>query len=59
MLYTVTLRYQFPAWDEKEGIPFEVNASSKAEAVAIARRQAERDGHLGGGKGRVTFKAEV
>lgn len=57
--YTVTLRFQYPAHDERDGIPFEVNARSKSEAVKDARRQADRDGHLCGGKGRVTFKAEL
>ena len=55
--YTVTMRFQFPAWDEKDGIPFEVTARSKSEAVKYARNQADHDGHLAGGKGRVSFKA--
>jgi len=55
--YTVTMRFQYPAHDERDGIPFEVQADSKAEAVRIARRQAERDGHTGTGKGRYTFTA--
>lgn len=57
--YEVTLRFQYPAWDEKDGIPYEVTADSKAAAVKIARNQAQRDGHLGGGKGRCSFKAEA
>lgn len=56
--YTVTLRYQFPAYDELNGIVFEVTAKSKAEANARARREAERDGFMMTGKGRITFKAE-
>lgn len=55
--YTVTLRFQYPAWDEKNGIPYTVTAKSKSEAIESARRQAYNDGHLCGGKGRVTFKA--
>ncbi len=55
--YTVTLRFQFPAWDEKDGIDFTIRAKTKAEAVKYARARAERDGHTGGGKGRLTFKA--
>lgn len=55
--YTVTLRFQFPAWDEVDGIPYEEQARSKADAIKYARRQAERDGHLCGGKGRASFKA--
>lgn len=57
--YTVTMRFQFPAHDERDGIPFDTEARSKSEAVKYARRQAEHDGHLCGGKGRVTFKAEA
>lgn len=55
--YEVTLRFQHPAWDEKNGIPFSVEACSKAEAIKHARREADIAGHLCGGKGRVTFKA--
>lgn len=54
--YTVNLRFQHPAWDEKDGIDFIVTAANKAEAVAQARREADRAGHLSGGKGRVTLK---
>lgn len=57
--YTVTLRFQFPAHDERDGIPFEVQARSKADAIKQARRQADHDGHLCGGKGRVSFKAHL
>lgn len=57
MEYTVTLRFQYPAWDEKNGIPYTVEANTKAEAIQRARRQADNDGHLCGGKGRVTFTA--
>lgn len=57
-LWTVRLTFQYPAWDEVEGIEFaDISANSKSEANAIARRRAERDGHLGGGKGRVVFTA--
>jgi hypothetical protein len=57
--FEVTLRFQFPAWDEKQGIPFFVNATSKATAIKEARRQAERDGHTPGAcKGRATFSAK-
>lgn len=55
--FTVTMRFQFPAWDEKDGIAFELQAKSKAEAIKHARRLADHDGHLCGGKGRVSFKA--
>jgi hypothetical protein len=53
--YKVILRFQYPAWDEKDGIPFYVTATSKNEACARARRWAELDGHIPGAhKGRVT-----
>lgn len=56
--YEVTLRFQFPAWDERDGLRYEVDAPSKSVAVATARRMAERDGHLPArGKGRVTLTA--
>lgn len=57
--YTVTLRFQYPAWDERDGIPYEVSAASKSKAIARARTQAERDGHIRPccGKGRYTFTA--
>ena len=55
--YKVTLRFQYPAHDERDGIPFEFEAKSKSQAIRYARRQAENDGHLCGGKGRVTFTA--
>jgi len=59
MNYTVTLRFQYPAWDEMDGIEFEeIRASTKKDAIAIAKRRAERDGHLDtAGKGRASFKA--
>ncbi len=56
--YVVTLRFQYPAWDEKDGIPFYVEATSKSQAIERARREAYNAGHLCGGQGRVTFKAE-
>ena len=56
-LYMVTMSFQFPAHDEREGIPYEVEAKSKSAANKEAKRQAERDGHIVSGKGRITFKA--
>lgn len=56
--YVVTLRFQFPSWDEKDGIPFYVSATSKSDAIKRAKQQAEGDGiwpHAH--KGRVTFTA--
>jgi hypothetical protein len=58
--YTVTLRFQHPAWDEKDGIPFEVTAANKREAITKARKQALYDGHTfgaGSGVGRYWFTA--
>jgi len=58
--YTVTIRFQYPAWDEKDGIVYEdVLARSKAEAIAWVHTMARGDGHTGTGKGRYTFTAEV
>jgi len=59
--FEVTLRFQHPAWDEKDGIRFEVRAATKAEAIKYARMDAKRDGHIGfgfTGKGRATFSAQ-
>jgi hypothetical protein len=44
--YEVTLRFKFPAWDEKNGIPYTIEATSKKEAIKRARSQAADDGHL-------------
>lgn len=57
-MWTVTLRFQYPAWDEAAGILYQdIRAVSRAEANAIVRRMVDNDGHLQGGKGRVTFTA--
>lgn len=56
--WDVRLTFQYPAWDEHDGLWYpSIEANSKSEANAIARRQADIDGHLCGGKGRVSFKA--
>ncbi|HEJ4407822.1 TPA: hypothetical protein SL557_000101 [Pseudomonas aeruginosa] len=56
--FDVTMRFQYPAWDEVDGIVYRaIEADSRSEANALARRMADQDGHLGGGKGRVTFSA--
>jgi hypothetical protein len=56
--WDVRLSFQYPAWDETDGIWYRgISAKSKSEANAYARRQADRDGHLGSGKGRATFTA--
>jgi hypothetical protein len=56
--YIVTLTFQYPAWDEKDGYRYEVQATSKKQAIQRARWQAERDGHAVGGRGRYWFRAE-
>lgn len=57
--YTVTLRYQHPNWDTKNGTTYEVEGRSKSDAIRSARRQAELDGNAGVGvlQGRQTWKA--
>lgn len=56
--FDVTMRFQYPAWNEAKGIVYRsIEADSKSEANAMARRMADQDGHLAGGKGRVTFSA--
>lgn len=57
--YIVTIRFQFPAWDEKNGLPYKVTATTKADAIKQVRYLAKRDGHTGiSGKGRTIFSAE-
>ena len=58
--YTVTIRFQSPAWDEVNGIPYTgIEATSKSAAIKQVRRLAWDDGHtaLATGKGRITFTA--
>jgi hypothetical protein len=56
--FTVTLYFRAPAWDERNGIPFIVSGRSKTEAIAAARHEAERHGHIPcRGKGRYWFEA--
>jgi len=58
--YRVTIRFQYPAHDERNGITYYIDAASKSEAAKRARYQATRDGHLpSGGRGRVTVTAEL
>jgi hypothetical protein len=57
--FNVRLTFQYPAWDEIEGILYAgIPADSKSEANKVARKLARIDGHLTGGRGRVYFKAE-
>ena len=57
-LWNVRLMFQYPAWDEIDGIVYrDIQAHGKTEANAIARRRAHDDGHLCRGKGRAKFTA--
>lgn len=57
-LWDVTLRFEYPAWDETEGIAYPgIPASSKSAAIRQARREAESDGHACRGRGRYWFTA--
>lgn len=47
-LYVVTVMPQFPAWDERDGIRYTVNARSRADTIRRARRRAYDDGHTTG-----------
>ncbi len=42
--FVVTLTVRFPAWDEVDGIKFDVVASTVKEAIKAAKRQAELAG---------------
>ena len=58
--YTVTIRFQYAAHNEQDGIQYEVYGKTKADAIKRARKMAENDGHTGPwvkGKGRATFTA--
>lgn len=55
--FTVTLRYQHPAHDQRDGITWDIEAGSKAEAIRKARKIAERDGYYWAKQGRMTFTA--
>lgn len=44
--FTVTLTVQFPAYNERDGIEFEIEAAtSKSDAIKQARRKAEAAGY--------------
>ena len=56
--YTVTVTVQYPAWDERDGICFrDIMASSKAEAIKMARKRNHRYGVVHSQQGRATWKA--
>lgn len=43
--YDVILKFRFPAWDEKAGIPFEAHADNRKSAISMVRRVAHTAGH--------------
>lgn len=46
--YTVTLRFEYPSWDERDGIMYEeIYGYSKSDAIKTVRKRAEHDGHTG------------
>jgi hypothetical protein len=57
--FEVTVRFQHPAHDERDGVALgEFIASNKTAAIKAARRQADHDGHLSGStKGLAWFRA--
>ncbi|WP_087865707.1 hypothetical protein [Comamonas thiooxydans] len=56
--FDVVMRFASPAWDEVDGLCYPgIVAEGKAQANQLARKQAERDGHAIGGRGRYTFTA--
>lgn len=58
-LWTVTLRFKHPAWDEVDGIVYAgIPAASKSDAVRSARVLATSDGHVTG-RGRHWFSATL
>lgn len=56
-MYNVRVRFQYPAWDEKDGMTYEVEARSKSDAVRQARNQVSDEGHSH--KGLMWFTATV
>jgi hypothetical protein len=56
--YAVTLRFQYPAYNERDGLLYHVKAATRADAIRHVRRIADRDGITGWAKqGRVTITA--
>lgn len=57
--FDVTMRFQYPAWDEVDGVLYQgIVADTKREANDVARTLASSNDLLGWGKGRVTFTAQ-
>ncbi len=59
MEYKVTVTVQHPAWNERDGITFYVEATSKADAIRRARRANEEGGQIHREQGRATWRAEI
>lgn len=57
--YKVTVTVQHPAWNERDGFTFYVEASTKAEAIKAARRENQRDGIIHSQHGRATWRAAI
>jgi len=57
--YEVTCRFQYPAWDEKEGITITVAANSKSEAIRRARTRFYNDGHTVGRRAYLSAELQV
>lgn len=58
MEYEVTIHFQYPAHDERDGISYVVQSLTKAGAIAEVRCLAKRDGHLpSNGRGRTRITA--
>lgn len=56
--WNVTMLFEYPAWDEVDGIVYRgISATSKSDAARQVRKQAEIDGHACGGRGRYWFTA--
>jgi hypothetical protein len=56
--YRITLRFQYPAWDEKQGVSLGVTSGkSKSDAIRIAKSQ-HRDVWDGARQGLIWWKAE-
>ncbi len=46
-IYSVAIKWAYPAWDEKEGAELHVYANSKSDAVKNARYEMKNRGYLG------------
>lgn len=55
--YVVTVTVQYPAWNERDGIRFYVEATGKADAIRKARRENDRDGQIHREQGRAVWRA--